>query len=101
LPQPGYPDAVPDRKTPARRPKPFDDAHDLMTWDDPGLLRCEIALADVQIRSAHPARPDPDENLAGTGYRLRPLGHSQGIGLDRSRFWKRYRAQMGNLSIRE
>jgi hypothetical protein len=42
-------------------------AHDLVARYDAITERLQLAFDDVQIRAAHPARPDAQQYLAGCG----------------------------------
>ena len=53
-----------------------DAADDLVAGDD-GERTMELAVEDVEIGAADPAGGDLDQQLAGAGFRNRPLDHAQ------------------------
>jgi hypothetical protein len=89
--QPSDADACPDAETFTLWAELLDDADDLVTGDDSRVLRLEVALADVQIRSANATRLHPHEDLAVTGNRHLHVGRSQGVPFDRRGMFEEHR----------
>ena len=77
----------PSQATPTRSPVPnlvapgpcrdhF--ADDLVARDDAGAPRGEVALGQVQVRAAHTADPDLQQDFAGSRPGIRALGRHEG-----------------------
>src|SRR4051794_9218820 len=89
VPQPRDADAVTDGElVAALGAEPGDLADHFVSWDHSLSVRRKVALGDVQIGTAHPARVHRDEELCRAG--LRPL---DGHALERT---GRHRARTSN-----
>jgi hypothetical protein len=60
----------------------LDHADRLVPGHDAGPVDREVAVEDVQVRPAHPARQDPDAQLVGARLRVRPLDELEPPGCD-------------------
>ena len=67
------------------RARRLDAPDDLMPEDDRQLPRCEIALGELKVGSAHAARRDTQEQLARSGLGHRELSQDEWITGDRAR----------------
>ena len=61
---PSHADAVPDRETDNAGTQRFDDAHRLVSEHSRERDRQVFTVPDVDIRAAHPARPNPHPHLS-------------------------------------
>src|SRR5262249_21742293 len=83
--QPRHTDPVADRSARAARPERVDASDDLVAGGDRQVGQLEVALDDVEIGAAAPARRDGGAHLPGTGRRHRPLDELERPGGDRRR----------------
>jgi hypothetical protein len=67
--QPGHTDAIPFVQAGAPGSKAIDDANDLMTRDDSGVLGCEVTLGEVEVGTTDAADSDSQAYLTGFGDR--------------------------------
>ena len=89
--QPSDADSRPDGEAFAPRPELLDDTDHLVTRDDLRMLRLEVTLADMQIRSADATRLYPHEYLALTGNGHPHLNRSQRVRFDLRRTFEHHR----------
>ena len=66
----------------AHRPEPLHPAHDLVAGRHEVARWLEVALGEVQIRPAHPARADADEQLVRARRRHRAFDPAKRRALD-------------------
>jgi len=76
--EPGHADAFAYGECDNIRADCGDPADDFMAWDDGQLRPWQLAVDDMQVGAADPARGNLDQHLAAAGGRRLPLAHDEG-----------------------
>lgn len=83
--QPGNSDARADGKPACARSQLFNEADDLVAWNDRRFLRDQFPFNDMEIGAADTTKGDAHQDFSGRGLRSGIVLENQRVGFDRSR----------------